>query len=76
MLYDWRLFHPVLDTFVYALPVAYASVAAPPGNHSDRRNLGRSGRSLVDSAASRRLGAQRRHRIAAGGARAPGEETA
>lgn len=32
-LLERRLFHPVLDTFVHALPVAYANVAAELGTH-------------------------------------------
>jgi uncharacterized protein (TIGR03083 family) len=32
-LYERELFHPVLDTFVHALPVAFAQVTAPAGTH-------------------------------------------
>ncbi len=32
-LYEWGLFHPVLDTFVHALPVACKATDAPAGAH-------------------------------------------
>jgi uncharacterized protein (TIGR03083 family) len=32
-LYEWGLFHPVLDTFAQALPVAYGATEAPAGTH-------------------------------------------
>jgi hypothetical protein len=33
LLYEPQLFHPVLDTFVHALPVAYAGVSAADNTH-------------------------------------------
>jgi uncharacterized protein (TIGR03083 family) len=33
LLYERRLFFPVLDAFVHALPIAYAGVDAPTGTH-------------------------------------------